>query len=261
MNLISADPFADSSSGSRTEHRQGHDFLSIRPNGTGETHRTLFHDPKEGITIERDFAVNNELFDDVLRVRKRSSGAEPNDLVRAEVDDPVFGFDASSYQYCLYVDGEPVGSLTSTAEADGVMDCRDRYPDRLLSAFSDRAFSPCKFSISRNRFSSFRLMRLMVREYWQDQLNLGGRLAVMNARTGLIPFYQRMGFLVLKDSDFKHPYCGTQSVSLVLPADPSLRSYFSDLFDAINDPLSIDLIRLYCETIDPPQRRQLAMQS
>ena len=205
----------------------------------------VYRDSDAGICIERDFSTDNDLFRDVFQVRENGSGGE------------VFAFDYFSHQYCLFVDDEPVGSLTSTAETDGEMDCRDMYPGRLLEAHSEKAFSPCKFKINRNRFSSFPLMRLMVREYWHDQLRLGGRLAVMNASLTLVSFYRRMGFLMISESEFVHPDCGTESVSMVLPADPSLPSFFSDLFGSVEDPLSIDDVSRYCELSLGPKSRSL----
>ena len=163
-------------------------------NSISTTERLLRKDTPKGVTMVREFGIDNPLIDSIYQVRREG-----------DEDSFEFAFDRYSYHYCLFVDAEPVGTLTATRGVDGEMDCQQMYPESLLEAHADSVFSPCKFRIKRNRFSSFRLMRLMVREFWRDQLDIGSRLAVMNASLDLIAFYERIGFYVIEGSEFVHP--------------------------------------------------------
>lgn len=188
----------------------------------GQSKRTLeqslvFDDPKNGTTIHCFYGIENQWIDSVYAVREVGG------------EGLRFGFDAYSYHYVLKVDDAAVGTLTSTRATDGPIDCLEFYPAELMQQFGEILFSPCKLRILRNRISSFRLMRLMLRQYWRDQLSLGGRMALLNASSDLVPFYLRLGLRAIAGSNFIHPVCKTDSLALLLSADVSHTSSFTDL--------------------------------
>ncbi|EMI55912.1 N-acyl amino acid synthase FeeM domain-containing protein [Rhodopirellula sallentina] len=198
--------------------------------------RSLLEQREEKLSIQRDFGTDNPLYDQIVKIRSDEQGQ------RSE-----FGFDRYSYHYALFVDDRPVGTMTATRLADGKIDCEEAYPQKLLRTFRDEIYSTCKFRIHRSRCSSMKTLRAMVRAVWQDQLSLASRLVLINAETTLVPFYRRMGFHVIEGSDFVHPALGTESVALMMPADPNRRSFFSDLFDDLEDPLWMDVVQAACD--------------
>jgi hypothetical protein len=204
-----------------------------------EQRKLLYRDALSEVMIERSFAIR----------RKCTHDQNAFDSF-FESERPRFWFDHHSYHYFLTVHEQPTGTMTATRAIDGEMDCQDFYPPELISNYRHCIFTPCKFVIRPGSHSSFRLMRLMVRETWRDLLTLGCRVSVMNARVGLVPFYRRMGFHVVNHSEFVHPICGTESRVLVMSADPNQRSYFSDLFETIEDPVALADLSRYCDLSD-----------
>ncbi|MCM2374129.1 N-acyl amino acid synthase FeeM domain-containing protein [Aporhodopirellula aestuarii] len=197
--------------------------------------RLLAHDPEDCLSIQRDFGTGNALYEQIATVRLGAEGE------RAE-----FEFDRYSYHYGLFVDDQPVGTMTATRLADGQIDCAHAYPPGVLRTFADEIYSTCKFRIHRSRCSSMKTLRMMVRAVWRDQLSLGSRLVLINAEKNLVPFYRRMGFHVIAGSDFVHPVLETQSVALMMSADPTRRSFFSDLFEDLCDPLWLEIVLEHC---------------
>ncbi|TWT98827.1 N-acyl amino acid synthase FeeM domain-containing protein [Neorhodopirellula pilleata] len=193
-------------------------------------HQTIYSNLADGVSIERFYGSDDSSFEHIQQIRSQRGGHQL-----------YFDFDAYSFHYCLSVDRERIGTLTATMADEGQLDCQDYYPPKLIQEYADIIFSPCKFAIQRSRYSSMRLMRLMVRETWRDLLSQGCRLSLMNARREMVPFYRRMGFHIIAGSDFVHPTCGTDSQVMYMTADPQQRSYFADLFEFIDDAPTIEV--------------------
>jgi len=196
-------------------------------------YRIIWEDKTKNLKIITDFGTGNNTFDAVLHVR------------RIENSTPVvFDFDHYSQQYCLLHQSTPVGSMTITRHIHGPLDCSECYPHNLLEVYGPVLGSACKFRINPFPFSGFRTLRLMIREVWRDRLQDGTRLDLINAEQKLVPFYKRIGYSVIKGSDFFHPMLGTKSVSLMLATDPTRRSFLRDLFERLPDPLLlIDVLK------------------
>ncbi|WP_052329611.1 N-acyl amino acid synthase FeeM domain-containing protein [Rhodopirellula sp. SWK7] len=199
--------------------------------------RLLLDDPEDGLSIQRDFGTENRLYEQICSVRFGVEGEQAE-----------FDFDRYSYHYGLFVDDQPVGTMTATRLSDGEIDCAHAYPSNVMRVFHDEIYSTCKFRIQRSRCSSMRTLRAMVRAVWQDQLTLGSRLVLINAEQNLVPFYRRMGFHLIAGSDFVHPVLGTQSVALMMSADPTRRSFFTDQFENLCDPLWLDIVLQQCNS-------------
>ncbi|MDA8743735.1 hypothetical protein N9N28_03775 [Rubripirellula amarantea] len=190
-------------------------------------YQVLAKDWETGLKVVRDFGDQNSLYEHLVDVRGRGNSG------------PVqFPFDAYSYHYGL-LDGElAVGTLTVTRLVDGILDCQSIYPSCILKSFHQEVFTTCKFRISGTGKSSFRTLRMMLRHAWRDQIVQGSRLVLINADQKLVPFYKRIGFEVIQDSEFVHPLLGTASICLLMRADPNSRSFFSDLFEKVEQPIT-----------------------
>ena len=77
----------------------------------------------------------------------------------------------------------------------------------------------------------------MTQMIWADLIQHGIRLDVINARRELVPFYAKMGYTVIEGWDFVHPHLGTDSQVLFLSVDPTIRSFFRDVFAEAADVL------------------------
>ena len=208
-----------------------------------ETSNCLFRDAEQDIVIERAFGVEDRFFDQVIDVRKDGDGPIHN------------SFDPYSYHYLLRHQGTPVGTMTLTWLADGEIDCQEYYPERLLHLYHDQVISGTKLRINRGECSSLKTLRQFIGCVWQDHVKRGCRLNVMNAERRLAPFYRRLGFQVIEDSDFTHPTLRTESVVLVLAVDPNHRSFFQSIFELSEHPLSQREAIEACQPIFPSQSR------
>ncbi len=206
--------------------------------------RCLFRDEATGIVIRRDFGIENDFFDEVRAVRRHGSSPVEN------------FFDSYSYHYLLTHHEEPVGTMTMTQLVDGLLDCQDHYPDRLLHLLGNQIVSATKLRINPCECSSIKTLRRFIGCAFQDHFSLGCRLNLMNAEKKLVPFYRRMGFEVVKGFEFEHPILGTDSVVLVLAFDPDHRSFFQPIFASGDCPLSQAEAMAACNPIFDQEQRQ-----
>ncbi len=210
-----------------TSHPRRSDF-GFRPN-----FQVLGEDWDTGLKVVRDFGDGNDLYERLIKVRGYGH------------DGPVrFFFDSYSYHYGLIEGDVAVGTLTVTRLVDGALDCQSFYPSCLLDTFYGEVFTTCKFRIAGTAKSSFRTLRMMLRHAWSDQLEQGSRLVLINSDQKLVPFYKRIGFEVIENSEFIHPLLGTSSVCMLMRADPNAKSFFSDLFEQVGPPISTALTPL-----------------
>lgn len=189
--------------------------------------RSLGYDEVTGLKFVRDFGTDNDLYQRLQTVRHLGGPGQYR-----------FFFDEHSYHYGLIDGDRAVGTLTATRLADGEMDCQTQYPSPIREAFRSQIYSTCKLRIAAGRHSSFRTLRMMLRHVWKDQLELGSRLVLINTERKMTSFYQRVGFEVIEGTDFIHPLLHTDSICMLLRADPSSRSFFADLFQGVEPTLS-----------------------
>jgi hypothetical protein len=188
--------------------------------------RTLHQNPERQLLLRCGYGTASSIFESVLAIRRTADDALP-----------FYSFDEYSMHYVVFHSGQPVGTLTTPRTRDGLIDCQSCYPPQLIDQYRKQIVSACKFRISSNPHSGMFLLRLMIREAWRDQLADGARLDVINVERKLVPFYRRIGYVALQGWDFVHPTLGTDSVPLILPADPTRRSFCQDLFASVDDPL------------------------
>ena len=197
-------------------------------------YRFLFHDDALNLTITRDFGTDNQVHEQVMQVRRDGGG------------ESFFDFDSYSFHYSLLYDGQPVGAMTATRPSDGEIDCSHVYSPQIMSRYHDRLVSTCKFRINRHSGSSLKTLRTMVREFWRDQVHLGSRLNLINADKKLAPFYQRIGYHAVEGSDFIHPTLGTDSIVMVMSADPQRKSFCTDIFVTLDNILPMEEVVTTC---------------
>lgn len=193
-----------------------------------------------------------DLFFDILQVR--------NEVYKlADFTSLIFPFDKYSDQYRLSLEDRPSGCLTVTRALEGEIDCSEYYPEALLETFHEEIVSALKFRILNTVFKDLHahsrmLSSTLVRTAWQDQLNKGARLDLINVERSYIPYYRRMGYHLIEDSNFTHPTLGTDSYCMFLPADPNSKSIAQDLFQQADRPLYLDEVQRVLTRVSVPVR-------
>lgn len=192
--------------------------------------RILFEDSVSGITIKSGFGTDISLYGNAISVRKAHGDTE----LSSKKDERAF-------HVVVFCESQPVGSLMITRHSDGELDCGEFYPPVLVEKHGTELASVCKFRMLPGKHSGFKTFRLVVREVWRELLRLGIRVDAINIERSNSRVFQRMGYSVVPGFDFIHPTLGTDSIVMVLAADPSRESYFKDLFESeIDDPASHD---------------------
>src|SRR5690606_30828641 len=113
---------------------------------------------------------NENLYNDIISIRCQTDPRWP-DQKTAE--------DNYSDHYCMYVDGNPVGSLGVTRALDGGVFLEQFCPPQILDQFHDVLVSAYRFRIleqyrqTSTRVPGISLSRHMVREAWRDQIAKG----------------------------------------------------------------------------------------
>ncbi|MFN8390866.1 MAG: hypothetical protein U0136_11295 [Bdellovibrionota bacterium] len=170
--------------------------------------------------------INDELFNDILKVRHQTDDRWPDQ--RTPVDE-------YSDHYCMYVDGQPVGSLGVTRALDGDVYLHEYCPPPLVDEFHDSLVSAYRFRIlhdfrrSSQLVPDIALSRHMVREAWREQISKGANLDLINIEKTHVPLYQRMGYVVCDGYDYLDPILGTPSCLMFLPVDPDRPSFIRDI--------------------------------
>ncbi|MCC9657175.1 acetyltransferase [Rhodopirellula halodulae] len=169
--------------------------------------------------------TSDPLFDWVQEIRRDGS------------NQTLFDFDDFSRHYVLVWEGQPLGALTVQEASEARLDCEDHYPSAVFERHRDQLFGTCKLRIRRGPATPMLALRTLVRGLWQDQLQRGKRICIVNAEHRMRAFYRRIGFSHLPGFDFVHPQLSTQSIVLLMGVDTSQRSYCQDLFETIHNPV------------------------
>lgn len=174
---------------------------------------------------------DSDLFKDVISVRSIDLKESKQKII------PVsFNFDAYSDHYRLIVEDQISGCLSATRLLGGKIDCQEFYPQILIDKFYDIIVSACKFKLIpelRGRgaiATSASYAKLMIREAWRDQLRKGAKLDLINVEKNYVPYYKRLGYILIENSRFIHPVLGTESYVMFTSADPNNGSILSDVF-------------------------------
>jgi hypothetical protein len=209
-----------SSSAPKIKSEQNSTHQTIEP-------RTIWSisDPRN-CDIRAGRSFNTDLYDSVLSVRNQTDPRWPNQTTSV---------DKHSDQYCVFVDGQPVGCLGVTRALDGELFMQEYCPKQLIDDFYDTLGSAYRFRIlaeyrkSSSLIPGVSLSRHLVREVWREQIAKGVALDIINIETSHVIFYQRMGYIHCEASDYVDPVLGTASSLMFLAADPDRISIVSDI--------------------------------
>lgn len=203
--------------------------------------KLVLNDSAKRFRIVAAFGVENSLYDHVLKVRQDEDGHAAK-----------FDFDAWSTHYVLFYESDPIGSMTVTRHKDGPVDCDEFYPKVLFQRYGDVLVSICKFRIRQGSHTGLGTFRTMTRAVWRNLLEVGVRVDVINIEKSNMVAFRRIGYQVIEGSDFVHPKLGTDSIAMVLSADPTRRSFFSDLFETeIEQPVLMAEVMQAIESTQP----------
>lgn len=75
------------------------------------------------------------------------------------------------------------------------------------------------------------------------QLSMGIRIDVIDVHERAIAYYRRLGYLLVKDSFFVHPFWKTPSRVMVIAADADRPCALQHVFVDVSNPLSTDQLR------------------
>ncbi len=187
-----------------------------------------------GLVLVSAFGTDNSVYEDVLQVRVGNS--------------PCFEFDDYSHHYVLRNGYTLIGSMTITRNIDGPVDCRSLYPKSLFQEFGATLISTCKFRVIKGAHNGFRTLRNLIREVWLHQTRDGMRLDLINSTLENVRFYNRIGYTAIKNSEFRHPTLGTDSIAMFMPTDPSVRSFIQKQCARLSDPLRLSTVQKVVNT-------------
>jgi len=187
-----------------------------------------------GLVLESAFGTENSVYPDILQVRIGNN--------------PRFQVDQYSHHYLLRNDTEPIGSMTITRNVDGPVDCQSLYPKSLFQEFGAMLISTCKFRVIKGAHNGFRTLRNLIREVWLHQTRDGMRLDLINSTIENVRFYNRIGYTVIKNSEFRHPTLGTDSIAMFMATDPSIRSFIQKQCVGLSNPLRLSTVQKVINT-------------
>ncbi len=129
-------------------------------------------------------------------------------------------------------------TLSFTAAKHGELDCERFYPQSILKAYREVLYAPYRVA-AKGRFPSRLVTKLLGRVVWAMALQDGQRLAIANANKDFAPVYVRSGYLPIAGTTFCHPRRCKDHLVFLMPADASRRTWFSDLFQAVDNTLFV----------------------
>ena len=173
----------------------------MKTNDTQRNDKRLYDDPGASISIDRCSKSSSE-FETILELRR--SGAAP----ASPLEDC---FDLEADLYVMRCSGTAIATMRVSQARRGEIDCEEAYPDEFLSNYRSIICSASRFLRHPKSPPNVLLMEQFMREVWRDQFADGVRVDIINVHQPMIPYYTRMGYVLLCDSHFTHPRLGTPS--------------------------------------------------
>ncbi|MDM8515404.1 hypothetical protein QUF76_04335 [Desulfobacterales bacterium HSG16] len=201
------------------------------------------------IEIIRALISDDSIYNDILFVRGE---AYKNSVLYSKIFKSSYtDYDSYSELYCLYINDEPMGTVTGTQATSGKLDCEEYYPTVFLEKYRDIISSASKFATlkyySCEKINGNRVAHLLLEAVWKDQINMGIRIDIVNVHEKMISYYRKLGYLLITDSFFLHPEFHTPSYVMFLSADESHPSYFQNLFSGLENQMTLDMVSNYIE--------------
>lgn len=185
------------------------------------------------------------LFAEVLRIRQT-----PAERTRAACVD---AHDLTADHYLLADQRQTLAAMWVNQAHRGPLDCEAFYPAPLLDKWR-----PCIGSASRLvRDQSIpacpgAVVRF-IKEVWRHQYATGMRVDIINCHEPMEPFYLRLGYRRVANSNFSHPRLSTPSFVMILVADHRTKTPLRDAFTAPASEISfVDDLQRAMPQLDQP---------
>lgn len=213
--------------------------------GTPPAHTIDLSHELPGLCLVRSGKADVAFYRDVLAVRA-AAYCRSADLLVSDVDD-------RADLLCMYLGRRPVATISVSWAHRGPLDSEAFYPAALVARYRSSLTSAYRFGIPADGAGSCRhkLSRVLVESTWRDCLQRGARLDLINARESMVPYYKRLGYLIVRDSFFRHPVFGTPSYVMLLPASSHRVSRLQALFGDCRDPVHVEELAAFLETTSP----------
>lgn len=180
------------------------------------------------VSLVKGTIQDKKLYKDVLLVRNNGS--------KKEIEKATSFVDPYSDIYCLYLDKEPIGTITTTHRLKGKLECEEFFPKEIIEGYKTVTNSASMFRIltGQNDKASeslgARLSSKIIKEVLKDQFEEGILVCICKVERYFVEYYRRMGFVHLEDYDFINPWLGYDSCVMILSADPNHKSSFKETF-------------------------------
>lgn len=173
--------------------------------------------------------VGDPEYDEVLALAVRAYEL-PEESVRVPVD-------PYSEIYVLRSENEIAGTISVCWATRGPLECQPYLPPQLVERFSSLMCEAYRLAVAPTAAPAGVVARLLMRLCFADGLCAGMRLAVACAKSSMVPYYRRVGYLTLREREFEHPRLRVPHVPMICPANSNHPSLFRDLCQGIPDPL------------------------
>ena len=144
--------------------------------------------------------------------------------------------DNYSHHFVASCGNKIVGALRVTCHIDGELESCEAYPKWVFDEFGLTIGSASRMCVHPDFAGRSTIPQLLTRLAWQTVLQRGIRIDVTKARLKAVPFYLRMGYVVMRDSLFQFDRWNAKCVLIAHPADPQHPSPMSSVFNGICDP-------------------------
>ena len=189
-----------------------------------------------------------QVYDDVLAIRGEVYGLAPEK--RPEPSD------AHSELYCAYWEGRPVGTIRTTRSVQGPLDCEEHFPPGLVADLRPQLCSSSRLCMLRDVPTGLNIPRLLIEvQFLHVVQELGVRLDLIAVHQRALRYYTRLGYCVLGDSFFLHPFRNAPCHVMGFPVDARRLNPLSHLYKDIKDPLSIETLQRYARIISVEDAR------
>lgn len=148
-------------------------------------------------------------------------------------------YDCHSIHLLAIEHGIPLGSLRVTRRCCGPLECEENYPSWLLDGFGHLMTASSRMCVHPSIAGRSHIPLLLSKAAWSALLPAGVRIDVSKARIKALPYYFRMGYSLIKRSEFWFGKWGGYCALIAHPAHNSYRSPLSALFESITDPCDL----------------------
>ena len=141
----------------------------------------------------------------------------------ADVSYPV---DKYAEIYAVRSNRRIVGTISVVRAALGPIVFEEMYPLALLSALRPVLCCAYRLCVLPSFSGDGRVSRALMKASWADEMLRGVRAAAVHVNERMVPYYQKLGFIEVRNGHFRNPRYGTPSHIMICPASIRHRSAF-----------------------------------